>query len=261
MHSPKQNIFSRIFWSTFSSKSEIEKYQKIIRDSEWKYLRQEITPESKFLDIGCGSGDNIYRAKTELNCQVKGIDPQPGAHGVGRFADENEKLNLIDQGFSENLPYLAKEFDIVFSSHVLEHVNDQSQTLQEMKRVLKDDGTLIIGMPTAAMSWISFFSYFLFTTHANILAFVKAIPTKQVLKKFLRIFIPPSHSEPHAQTIFFDLYEYRIAKWRKTVSKEFNIEKVLKPCLYPYPDYIQPFKLKENSWLGTSSVFFVCKKK
>lgn len=260
MQSNRQNMFKRLFWSTYSSKSKIEKYQKIIRDVEWELLKKEIPNKIKLLDVGCGSGDNLYRAQQELQCDVKGIDPEPGAHGVGRFASEKENLNLIIQGYSENLPFESKMYDIIFSSHVLEHVNDERKTLTEMNRVLKDDGRLIIGMPTAMMSWIALFSYFLFTTHVNVLFCVKSIGKKDFFKRFIRIFIPPSHSEPRAKTIFYDLYYYRIKNWRKIVSKEFEIVKTLKPCLYPYPDYIQPFKL-HHSKLGSSSVFFICKKK
>jgi len=249
-----------IIYSTYSSKSDVEKYQQIIRDEEWKWLRKEIPEGSAFLDVGCGAGYAMHKAKADLNCTCTGIDPEPGAHGVGRYLKDMVDDTPILQGFAENLPLEDKQFDVVFSSHVLEHVNDEHKSLQEMKRVLKDDGALIIGMPTATMAWISLISQFVFLTHIRVYEFIRGLFSKDVLIFLRRIFIYQSHSYPRAKTIFYDLVHYRVGNWRKIISSEFEVVKVIKPCLYPYPDYFQWFTIHHSS-LGASSVFFVCKKK
>lgn len=252
-------LLKRTFWFPFSSKQEIEKYQKQIRDIEWNSFKNYITKEANFLDVGCGAGDNIDRASSELNCIVTGIDPSPGSHGVGRFSAINKLGNKILQGNAESIPFSNNTFDFVFCSHVLEHVNDEKKSLSEMKRVVKKDGTLIIGMPTATMAVIALISYYLFTTHVNILFFLKQIGKKDMRKRFINILVPPSHSIPNHSFIFHDLKEYRVSAWRKKIEKEFEIIETITPCLYPYPDYIQWFpKLKLKGY--SSSVFFVCKK-
>ena len=93
------------------------------------------------------------RASQDLNCEVEGIDADPGSHGVGRFMKNLVKTVPIKQGFAEKLPYANETFDVVYSSHVLEHVIDETKSLAEMRRVLKKDGTLIIGMPTASIQF------------------------------------------------------------------------------------------------------------
>jgi ubiquinone/menaquinone biosynthesis C-methylase UbiE len=252
-------LLKRIFWAPFSSKQDIEKYQKQIRDIEWNSFKNFIRKESFLLDVGCGAGDNIERASNELRCVATGIDPSPGAHGVGRFSEKNTLKNNIHQGNAEELPFSNNLFDVVFCSHVLEHVADENKSLSEMKRVLKNDGTLIIGMPTATMAIIAIISYYLFTTHVNILFFIKHLGKKDMHKRFINIFIPPSHSIPNHSFIFHDLSEYRISSWRKKIEKEFEIIETLTPSLYPYPDYIQWFpKVKLKGY--SSSVFFICKK-
>ena len=40
-----------------------------------------------------------------------------------------------------------KEFDVIVSFEVIEHIADHSQYLKEIRRVLKDDGILIISTP------------------------------------------------------------------------------------------------------------------
>ena len=243
-----------------SSKKEIDKYQKIIRDKEWNVLKKHIPVKTSFLDVGCGSGDNMLRAKDQLQCNVKGIDPKPGEHGVGRFYEEPKHSFPIVQGIAENLPFDNKSFEVVFCSHVLEHVNDENKSLKEINRVLKDDGVLIIGMPTALMSLISYLSILFFTTHINILIFIKSIGKKESFKLFRYIFVPNSHSYPRANTIFYDFYMYRVKRWKKIIGKHFEITDTLETYLYPYPDYIQPFKIHKSKF-GGSSVFFICSKK
>ncbi len=253
-------ILGNIIYSTFSSKENIEKYQQIIRDEEWKWLKNEIPRNSTFLDVGCGSGYAMQKATEDLDCVCKGIDPEPGAHGVGRFLKNMVKNETIIQGFAEKIPFENNEFDVVFSSHVLEHVENEEKSLKEMKRVLKEDGIFIIGMPTALMARIHYFSSILFTTHIKAYNFFRQFFSKNIGENFIAIFRITSHSYPRSNSIFYDFRHYKKSNWKKIISNEFDIIKVLEPCLYPYPDYIQFFKI-HHSKIGSSSVFFICKKK
>ena len=243
-----------------SSKDKVEQYQQIIRDAEWKEVANHIPKNSKFLDVGCGAGYSLMRASQDLNCEVKGIDADPGSHGVGRFIKDMVKTVPIKQGFAENLPYANGTFDVVYSSHVLEHVNDEAKALAEMKRVLKKDGVLIIGMPTSSMAALNYLSQFIFTTHIKIYELFRNIFSVNPLKSFIKIFRINSHSYPRARSIWYDLFHYRISNWQKTVETEFNVKSIIKPCFYPYPDYPQLFKLHKSIFFS-SSVFFICKNK
>ena len=75
----------QLIYSSISSKEKVEKYQLIIRNYEWSKIKNYLTKNSNFLDVGCGSGYAMGRAVNELNCSVVGIDPSPGSHGVGRY--------------------------------------------------------------------------------------------------------------------------------------------------------------------------------
>ena len=249
----------RFIYSSISSKDKVEKFQQIIRDAEWENIANHIPKMSKFLDVGCGAGYSLMRASQDLDCEVEGIDADPGSHGVGRFIKDMVKSVPIKQGFAENLPYENETFDIVYSSHVLEHVNDEVKALAEMRRVLKQDGVLIIGMPTASMAILNYISQLLFTTHIKIYELIRNLFTQNLAKNFKRILRVKSHSFPRAKSIWYDLFHYRTQNWRKIIEMEFEIKKVIKPCFYPYPDYPQFFKL-HKSFFFSSSVFFICKK-
>lgn len=254
-----KQILSYLFWSPISSKAQIEIHQERIRLLEWNAVKSFIPAGAHFLDVGCGAGYSLIKAHTDLGCQVQGIDPSPGVHGVGRYTEGLWKDRPILQGSAENLPFDDGVFDVVYSSHVLEHVDSEIQALEEMKRVLKPGGVLIVGMPTAAMSWVALFSVWLLTSHISIYFFLKSIGNNDVINRFISIFIPRSHSYPRANFIWYDLLHYRVSKWKSLVSKKFEIQKIIKPSFYPYPDYVQFFPIIKSKWIS-SSVFFICKK-
>ena len=253
-------IIGKIIYATISSKEKVEKHQQIIRDSEWAQIENHIAKKSKLLDVGCGAGYSLMRATQDLDCKAVGIDPDPGAHGVGRFVEDLVNNVPIKQGFAEDLPFADDSFDVVYSSHVLEHVNDEVKALDEMRRVLKKNGVLIIGMPTSNMAILNYISQILFTTHIKIYELLRNLFSENPIKNLIKIFRINSHSYPRANSIWYDIIHYRIKAWKKTISKRFEIIKVIKPCLYPYPDYPQLFKLHKNNFFS-SSVFFICSKK
>jgi hypothetical protein len=139
-------------------------------------------------------------------------------------------------------------------------VNDEQKSLTEMKRVLKNEGVLIIGIPTASMTIVKIITRILFVTHIKIYEALAGLFRGNFKKKIKAVFHMGSHNYPRANSVFYDLNHYRVKNWQKTISEQFDISKIIEPCLYPYPDYIQWFKLHKSP-LGASSVFFICKKK
>jgi SAM-dependent methyltransferase len=91
--------------------------------------------KGNFLDIGCHSGD----LKKYLNNNFK------------YFATdimENKMSNYIKSDLNSNtLPFKEELFDGINCSAVLEHLFDPLGMLKEIKRVLKDDGYLLISLP------------------------------------------------------------------------------------------------------------------
>jgi ubiquinone/menaquinone biosynthesis C-methylase UbiE len=252
-------IIGKTIYATISSKDKVEKYQQIIRDAEWHAIKECIPAKSKFLDVGCGAGYSLMRAYEDLGCIVEGIDADPRSHGVGRFVKDLVKDVPIIKGFAENLPFDNNTFDVVYSSHVLEHVNNEDKAISEMRRVLKNNGVLIIGMPTSNMAILNYMSQVIFTTHIKIYEFFRFINTRNTFNNFIKIFRILSHSYPRAKSIFYDLFHYRTNNWKTTIEKQFEIKNIIKPCFYPYPDYPQLFKLHRSKFFS-SSIFFICKK-
>ncbi len=249
-----------LIYFTLTKKNKVDKLQKKIRNIEWDAISSYIKQNTTFLDVGCGTGFAMLKAKEEKNSIVSGIDPDPGSHGVGRYNNEVNMMSFIQKASSEKIPFNDKYFDIVYSSHVLEHVNDENLSLNEMERVLKDDGILILGMPTAFMALISLFSRIIFTTHIRLYIFLRELFTTSLKENLFKLIHIPSHSSPRASSILYDLKHYRVTNWTKIVGDKFDIQVILMPALYPYPDYPQFFKTRKLKHFS-SSVFFICKKK
>ncbi len=254
-----KSVLLNLYYLPLLPKQAADANQKKIREAEWSFYKKYIPEKARFLDVGCGTGYVMSKAKNELNCECYGIDPNPGSQGAGKYDTDFTSGMKIMKAEAEELPFEDCFFDVVFCSHVLEHVADEKKSLEEMKRVLKPNGILIIGMPTAAMAFINLITDLLFTTHHRIVnvflsPFISTTPTP-----FWGIFIPQSHSFDYPKTIFYDLKHYKISSWRKTVSSVFRVNQTLLPALYCYPQYRQLFKIRLNAkW--SSSVFFICSK-
>lgn len=248
----------KVYTFTLNSPDKTNFYQKIARDAEWKAIKPFLR-HGNFLDVGAGAGYAMKKAQDDFGCDVFGVDPIPKGHGVGREGSNFDIELKVKQGFAENLPFKDDLFDIVYSSHVLEHVKDLNKSLTEMHRVCKNDGIVIIGVPTSTMAIINWITQVLLTTHIKIinLLFKRIINTAYV--RWWEIFIPCSHSNAK-RWIIDDVINYRARRWKKIIENQLKIENCIFPVLYPYPEYLQLFKAITLNSFG-SSVFFICKPK
>ena len=101
------------------------------------------------LDVACGEGYGSALISRRA-AQVRGVDisAQAIAHGRGAYADR-ANLQLIEASCI-HLPFEAASFDVVVSFETIEHINEQAEFLDEVRRVLKIDGVLILSCPNKA---------------------------------------------------------------------------------------------------------------
>lgn len=107
---------------------------------EVKFDLKSLKPNSKVLDLGCGTG-HLSQFIKDQGHEVIGLDP---SKEMLRYAKKNfPEINFID-GISANLPFSDNVFDYVVSIEVLRYLNkkDVIQTYKEIYRVLKPNGFL-----------------------------------------------------------------------------------------------------------------------
>lgn len=122
-------------WALYLETTFIPVYKKIINKSR-------ISAESHVLDIGCGSGLFIKLADA-TGATITGIDVSEELLKIAR--ERNPAVTLLNQDM-ELLPFSENSFDMVSGFNSLQYAADIQKVLEEIKRVLKDDGKLVIGV-------------------------------------------------------------------------------------------------------------------
>lgn len=112
----------------------------------------DINKKGKLLDVGCGNGLFLAYMK-EFGWAVYGIEPDSQAADFARnhFGIEVTVGNLRKGMFPEN------SFDAVTMNHVIEHVHDPVEIIEQAWRLLKKDGCLVITTPNVGSISRKFF--------------------------------------------------------------------------------------------------------
>ncbi|MEM2263940.1 MAG: class I SAM-dependent methyltransferase [Nitrososphaerota archaeon] len=97
-----------------------------------QYVVKKILKKSRVLDVGCGEHKIIHEA-------------------IGLDVYYHKDLDII--GIAENMPLLSESFDSVAILEVIEHLKNPEKTLEEIHRVLKKGGQVIVSTPNVTFSW------------------------------------------------------------------------------------------------------------
>lgn len=92
------------------------------------------------LDVGCGNGVFLLRAKA-AGWKVMGLEPDPLAAATVRQSGLDVHTGTLDT-FCE-----AASFDVVTTSHVIEHVHNPRVFLNQIFELLRTDGTIWLATP------------------------------------------------------------------------------------------------------------------
>ncbi|MDR1992235.1 MAG: methyltransferase domain-containing protein [Nitrososphaerota archaeon] len=98
----------------------------------------------KVLDVGCGNGRLIYEISRRAKIQAYGIDISPNMIATCQQRYPNITFEISS---GEKLNFANHSFDMLIICCVLHHLNNADNFVKEARRVLKQDGILIIGEP------------------------------------------------------------------------------------------------------------------
>lgn len=111
-------------------------------DHAWSLLHLIIknVEGDSVLDVGCGSGMALSI--------IKAINPQRKCTGIEPTNDLVDIWNLrnlnIVNGSATDIPFENNYFDTVYSSHVLEHIDDDLLAVKEILRVASKRALIIV---------------------------------------------------------------------------------------------------------------------
>ena len=131
--------FASFFWDIYY---ELVVSAKVRVQEGSYYLASKSYPG--FLKSGAAS--EIVKNYALLFCKGKGIDL-----GAGGFPLNGARpVDLVLGEGAENIKEATQSLDYVFSSHMLEHVDDVACVVREVYRVLKTKGVLFLYLPHPA---------------------------------------------------------------------------------------------------------------
>ena len=132
-----QEIIPKYFENEFEdSKRVFQTFKSLFNFLDLNYLHSKI----KLLDIGSGNGSFVEICK-ENNIDAIGID---GSKQKINF--ENDKLDFKDE-----------TFEVVTLISVIEHIQEPSNILREVYRILKKKGVIVIVTPNFRYSYKNFY--------------------------------------------------------------------------------------------------------
>jgi ubiquinone/menaquinone biosynthesis C-methylase UbiE len=112
---------------------------------------------AKILDFGCGDGRNIIHL-LKLGFKVTGIDISKNALECSKELAEkmnlSERMNLI-HGDIHSTIISNESFDLIYSTQVLDHIEEPQLVINEAFRILQKKGRFIVQMSSTKDNAIS----------------------------------------------------------------------------------------------------------
>jgi len=132
------------YWE-FVLKNLPESYHKWFEE-EKKYLQNIITPDAKVLEVGCGDGRSIFDI-LPVTKNITGIDHDDKAIADAKNNFSSYPSIKILKADATKLSFENEKFDFVVCMTTFANFADNKFIiLEEMKRVLKNSGKIIISV-------------------------------------------------------------------------------------------------------------------
>jgi SAM-dependent methyltransferase len=164
----------------------------------------------RILDAGCAFGFTTVRVERALGARrplIVGVELDPTYLAEARRAAPRLRLA---RGSAEALPFPTESFDAVLFLDVLEHLPAETRPLEEIARVLRPDGALILSVP-----------------YAGLLAMLDSLNLYAALRERIPR-LPPLHATERG---FPSHRHYSIAELRSILESRFHLCRVMRTGL------------------------------
>ncbi len=135
----EENYWGEVIDPDGKKRNRLEEREQYLEDikKELEYLGNLTC--GKIIDVGCG-----------LGFLLSALDPKWEKHGVEvskLAAEQAKKWGKIFVGNLNKANHPSEYFDVVVLYHVIEHIDNPFDIINEIKRILKPKGKLILGTP------------------------------------------------------------------------------------------------------------------
>jgi 2-polyprenyl-3-methyl-5-hydroxy-6-metoxy-1,4-benzoquinol methylase len=205
----------------------------------------------KLLDLGCSDGYfSLLLKEASGASEVFGID----IDGIAVKKASKRGVNAIQMDLDKaDLPFRDKSFDGILASEVIEHLINVDHFLDEVRRVLKDDGLFVVTTPNLA-SWINRLSLLI-----GLQPLLTEVSLRYDLNNFLRSpVISKKRPRGHLRAFTYGALKYLLE------MHGLYIEKTIGVCMpTPFPSYVLDVidRLFSRRTSMSSLIIFACRKK
>ena len=139
--------YEKDFWDihrNMTNRNDPDNYshgRKKLWRSQFRYLKKYLK-NSSILEIGSGRGESLLEFD-KLNYNVTGIEPDK--KNVQNLKQILQQCKIIE-ATAENFQ-LQSKFNLIWMSHVFEHLSDPINFLKKLKRNFHENGVLFIEVP------------------------------------------------------------------------------------------------------------------
>lgn len=188
---------------------------------------KEKDKKCRVLELGAGTGEQA-RLLAQKGYEVAAIDMPSSAYYL-------QRVFPVTDYDGKSIPYPSNSFDVIFSSNVLEHVEDIDLLLEEIKRVMKPSGRAVHILPTstcrlwgiaAHYGWLTrrTFDYF-FRKKGSSSEPASTPKPPRSWKALIKTIFPTRHGE--RGNVLTEAYYFSSFWWKKQFIKHgFRIRKI-----------------------------------
>jgi SAM-dependent methyltransferase len=116
-----------------------------------KYYLPDISAESKILEIGCCTGGNLKYFSNYYN-NISGLEVNKTAIKYARIKTNN-KMQIMCGLLPFNMDIKENDYNLIFMLDVLEHIEDDQAAIDEVYRIIGQNGYLAITVPAFQFLW------------------------------------------------------------------------------------------------------------
>lgn len=181
----------------------------------YNYVSLKIEEFNPDIVVDDGCGHNLFAAKYGKERNFYTLDGYIDHHAY-------RKVDLMGNG--EKLPLAGGSVPMIISNFVLEHTKNSKIYLNEIKRVLKSDGILIISTPTQYWHFVNLFSLYGFFEY---LVKILKSPIGFIKNPWRHFILKRAHENEHCLddskkdvTLLDEVNSWGIDKWRSLYEAE-----------------------------------------
>ncbi len=136
------------WWSEQGPSGKLERRYRewMVSSDQLRFLSGVLQPLGglRLLDIGCGSGTFVRLAR-RAGVEAMGLELSREAAAIA----EREAPGAVMEGSEEEILEQGRVYDVVTLFHSLEHMTTPFRFLKKLRRILKEEGSLIVQVPNA----------------------------------------------------------------------------------------------------------------